>query len=246
MEQALINTVLAGLATGLGGVLAVWRQPSPRTLGTAQGFAAGVMICVALADLLPETAEFYGAVFGPPRAALAVGSLLAMGMALAGIMGRFLPEQPAPRAGDTGKARALRTAWVTGLALLLHNLPEGVLTLFAGAADGRMGLRMAAAVALHNLPEGLAVALPLYYATASRAKALAAAFASGLMAWLFWGQRASISFLNGLMLLVAGVMLWVSLDELWPGAQTFAGKTRAALGTGAGILVMAIGIVLLS
>ena len=253
MEQALMNTVLAGLATGVGGVLAVWQKPTPKALGMAQGFAAGVMLCVALADLMPGSAGWYREVLGPRRAALAAASLLAMGMALAALMGRCLPEDAAPQTGDGGRARAMRSAWIIGLALLLHNLPEGVLTLFAGAADGQAGLRMALAVALHNLPEGLAVAMPLYYAAQSRARAVAAALASGLaepfgamVAWLFLGPRLSLGLLNGLMLTVGGVMIWVSLAELWPQAADFAGKGRAAAGTALGILVMTIGIVLLS
>ncbi len=72
------------------------------------------------------------------------------------------------KAGDPARAAAMRTALVTGLALLLHNFPEGVLTFFAGTADPSLGLRTAAAIALHNIPEGLAVAVPFAYATRRR------------------------------------------------------------------------------
>ena len=74
----------------------------------------------------------------------------------------------------------MRTALITGAALLLHNFPEGVLTLFAGTADPALGLRTALAIALHNIPEGLAVAVPFAYATNSRAKGVLAALVSGL------------------------------------------------------------------
>ena len=136
---------------------------------------------------------------------------------------------------------------------MLHNLPEGVLTLFAGAADSALGLRMALAVALHNLPEGLAVALPLYYATGSRRQAVGAAFASGLaepvgavLAYALVGGRLRPGFLNGLLVLVAGVMVWVSLAQLVPTALAFGGRRAGAAGFGAGVAVMAIGIALLS
>ena len=132
-----------------------------------------------------------------------------LGLALAALLERCLPEQPG-RGLDGRRAGALRSALITGAALVLHNLPEGVLTLFAGAADSALGLRMALAVALHNLPEGLAVALPLYYATGSRRRAVGAAFASGLaepagavLAYALVGGRLRPGFLNGLLVLVA-------------------------------------------
>ena len=139
------------------------------------------MLCASLMDLLPGAAGYYRQAFSPARAALATVSLLCMGMAVGrGAWAGGLPEEFRAPQGDAGRARALRSAAVTGMALLLHNLPEGVLTLFAGVADEQMGLRLSVAVALHNLPEGIAVALPLYYATRSRPKAALAALASGL------------------------------------------------------------------
>ena len=116
-----------------------------------------------------------------------------------------------------------------------------------------MGLRLCVAVALHNLPEGIAVALPLYYATQSRAKAALAALVSGLaepvgalLAYLFLHEYLNPSFLNGLMILIAGVMIWVSLAELWPEALEFGKRRAAARGMAGGILLMTLGIILLS
>ena len=250
--SALGRTLFAGLATGLGGLLALGPKPTPRALAGAMGFSAGVMTAVSLTDLLPTALGWYRRAFSPEGAALALVSLLCMGMALAALLERCLPEQPG-RGLDERRAGALRSALITGAALVLHNLPEGVLTLFSGAADSALGLRMALAVALHNLPEGLAVALPLYYATGSRRQAVGAAFASGLdepvgavLAYALVGGRLRPGFLNGLLVLVAGVMVWVSLAQLVPTALAFGGRRAGAAGFGAGVAVMAIGIALLS
>ena len=189
--SALGRTLFAGLATGLGGLLALGPKPTPRAMAAAMGFAAGVMTAVSLTDLLPTALGWYRRAFSPEGAALALVSLLCLGMALA--------------------------------------------------------------VALHNLPEGLAVALPLYYATGSRRRAVGAAFASGLaepagavLAYALVGGRLRPGFLNGLLVLVAGVMVWVSLAQLVPTALTFGGRRASAAGFGAGVAVMAIGIALLS
>ncbi len=123
-------------------------------------------------------------------------SLLALGMLTAGLLGRLLPEEaadwpPALAKRRTGPRRGHAHGTCHGLALLLHNFPEGVLTFFAGTADPSLGLRTAAAIALHNIPEGLAVAVPFVYATRRTAGVLAA-LVSGLaeplgavLAWLF-------------------------------------------------------------
>lgn len=175
-------------------------------------------------------------------------------MAAAGLLGKLLPEESelAARFGqgrDPARAAAMRTALITGAALLLHNFPEGVLTFFAGTADPALGLRTAAAIALHNIPEGLAVAVPFAYATRSRAAGVLAALVSGLaeplgavLAWLFLHRFFTPGFLNGTVVLAAGIMVWVSFAQLLPDA--FAPKHRAAgiLGAAAGTLLMLLGI----
>ena len=143
--HALIVTALAGLATTLGGMAAVVRRPGKRIMALAMGFAAGVMLTVSLADMLPAALGEYLAAFSPWGAGLAAASLLCMGMVVAGLLEGVLPEEKAFRGvGDSQKARVLRSALVTALALLLHNLPEGILTLFTGVADPQVGLRPSA------------------------------------------------------------------------------------------------------
>lgn len=246
----LLVTTLAGLSTGLGGLLAVIAKPGDRLLAASMGFAAGVMVTVSLADLIPEALGYYLGFFTPLGAGGALASLFAMGMLIAALLERCLPEEKAfAGAGDAGRSRALRSAMVTGLALLLHNLPEGVLTLFTGAADTALGARTALAIAMHNIPEGLAVAVPLFYATRSRGKAVGAAFLSGLaepagalLAWALFHEALSPAFLNGLVVMVAGVMTWVGAAQLLPGGWSFGRPLASSLGFGAGSLFMLVGI----
>lgn len=250
----LILTALAGLSTGLGGVLAVLGKPTEKLLAASAGFAGGVMLTASLADLLPEALHFYGGYLPPLACGGALATLTALGMAAAGLLGKLLPEESelASRFGqgrDPARAAAMRTALITGAALLLHNFPEGVLTFFAGTADPALGLRTAAAIALHNIPEGLAVAVPFAYATRSRAAGVLAALVSGLaeplgavLAWLLLRRLFTPGFLNGTVVLAAGIMVWVSFAQLLPDA--FALKHRAAgiLGAAAGTLLMLLGI----
>lgn len=240
-DSPIVLTTLAGLSTGVGGLLAVLCPPSERLLAASAGFAGGVMLTASLADLMPEALAFYGGYLPPLTCGGAVVSLLTLGMLTAGLLGRLLPEEAAlaarfGKSGDPARAAAMRTALVTGLALLLHNFPEGVLTFFAGTADPSLGLRTAAAIALHNIPEGLAVAVPFAYATRRRTAGVLAALVSGLaeplgavLAWLFLRRLFTPGFLNGTVVLAAGVMVWVALAQLLPGALHPAHRTAGIL-----------------
>ncbi len=249
MWMPLAMTLLAGLSTGLGGLIPLFLPASDRLMAASMGFAGGVMLTVSLADLLPGALGWYRQALPPLPAALALVSLLCMGMGLAALMGRLLPPASAPAGGRAdSRAAALRGAMAAGLALVLHNLPEGLLTLFSGVADPRLGLRMALAIALHNLPEGVAVAAPLYCATGKRARSALAALASGLaepvgavVAFGLLYGRLTPGFLNGLLVLVAGIMCWVSAAELIPGGLAV-GRGAAVGGFAGGICLMLAGI----
>lgn len=234
--MALWMTTLAGLSTGLGGLLAVLLPPTEKVLAAGAGLAGGVMLTISFADLVPEAVSLYTEVYAPWVAGAGVVLQLALGTAAAFLLSRALPEESALAArfgnGAAGSAM-LRAGLVTGVALLLHNLPEGMLTLLAGVTDPRLGLRTALAVALHNLPEGMAVAMPFACATRSRGKGVLAALVSGLaeplgavLALPLLSRGGHAAALHGVMLGAAGIMLGVTAGQLLP--QAFAPRTGKA------------------
>lgn len=250
MLYAMAATTLAGLATALGGALGALHRPGRQGMAFAMGFGAGVMLAVSLMDMLPAALGRYLAAFSPLRAGAMTASLVLLGLAAGWLLDRALPEEFCS-GGEEG--RVLRTALVTALALVGHNLPEGVMTLFASLEDPSVGTRLAVAIGLHNLPEGLAVAAPVFYATRSRARAFLAALASGLaepagalLAWGFLGGHITSGLVTGMAALVSGVMCWVSVAQLLPTGLSLGKKEATAAGFGAGLLAMTLGIALLS
>lgn len=251
MLFALLLSGLAGLSTGIGGLAVLFfRRPGDGMMSFSMGFAAGVMTTVSLSDMLPHTVETYGRTMPVTTAALCSASLCLMGMLVALVLEKCIPAE-----GELAAARAdapsgaLRSAMVTTAAIVLHNLPEGILTLFTSYADPTLGLTLAAAVALHNIPEGFAISVPVYYATGSRARSVWYALASGLaepagavLAFSLLRNFLSPLFLNGLIALIAGVMLYVSVSELIPQGFARGRRGGAVAGLCVGILVMSVGI----
>lgn len=264
---ALGLTVLAGLATGIGGIAAVMSSKgSPRTLSAAMGFAAGVMIYISLMDILPESAETLG---DNVRGWMWTLAAFFGGMVFMALVDIVVPEDSNthamhhamhvgghPHDCDPDEAHRCRRMYHTGLMLCvtigLHNFPEGVAT-FVSALDGMdVALPLVIAISIHNIPMGIAMATPLYHSTGSRSRALAmtmAAGMSGLVAALFallfllpfWNE----TFAAVCMAVVAGVMVFIAFDELLPGAEAH-GKHRFAMaGVIVGMAAMSLGLLLL-
>jgi ZIP family zinc transporter len=140
---------------------------------------------------------------------------------------------------------------LSALAIAIHNFPEGLATFIGGLQDPALGMSIAAAVAIHNIPEGIAVSVPLYYATGSRKKAFGLSFLSGLSepVGAIIGFFLLLPFFNDfifglLFAVVAGIMVFISLDELLPTAEKYGEHHLAMYGVVAGMAVMATSLVL--
>lgn len=223
----------AGLSTMVGaGIIFFDKGKSNRVLSFALGLAGGVMISVGLSELLPRAIQDLG---GGQRAALLAAFALALGAVAAMLIDSLVPRNPAIGGEPGTKGELLRVGLVSMVAMLLHNLPEGIASFMAGYTDWRLGLTVAGAIALHNIPEGISVALPVYHATGSRRKALGTTLLSALAEpagalLTFWCLRPWISpqVLGLTFALVAGIMLYIALEELIPASRRY-GYPRLAL-----------------
>ncbi len=255
---ALALTAFAGLATVLGGVLAVvGKEPSGRGLGAALGLAAGVMIAVSFLEMLPVAVEGLAGAVGGAATALAVGAL-AVGAAGYVLLERAVPVPAAGVPDDVdgpdglSRLRLMRLGMVTALAIGLHNVPEGFVT-FAGALqDPSVGVALAVAMAVHNVPEGIAVAVPVRRATGSRRKAFAWTAFTGLaepvgalVGWLLLAPFLTPALVAVVFAAVTGVMITVSLDALLPAARAAGGRAATLAGVLLGVAAMAISLDLL-
>ena len=145
-----------------------------------------------------------------------------------------------------------RMGMFSALAIAIHNFPEGLATFASAITDPTLGLSIAIAIALHNIPEGISVAVPLYYATGSRKKAFFYSFLSGLSEPLgaLIGYFILRSFFNDLVFgilfgAVAGIMVYISIDELLPTSREYGQNHQEIYGFIAGMFVMALSLLFL-
>ncbi|NIN65313.1 MAG: zinc transporter ZupT [Anaerolineae bacterium] len=240
---ALALTTVAGLSTTIGGLLGIFvREPGPRFMTLTLGFSGGVMILVSFVELLAGGIETIG--FGPAHVAFFAGML---GMFLIDFLipHEYMAERHHTGEGG-GRDRLLKTGLLVALGIGIHNFPEGMAT-FAGALqDPRLGVAIATAIAIHNIPEGLAVSAPVFSATGSRTRAFLLASLSGLAepAGAVVAALVLLPILNDVVLgamlaVVAGIMVFISLDELVPVARSFGEEHLSIVGVVIGMAFMA-------
>ncbi len=253
-------TLIAGLSTGIGSALALLvRRTNTRFLALSMGLSAGVMIYVSFTEILGEAEHSLSERFGEAGPFWTVVAFFA-GIAIIAVIDRLVPVPSNPhhagRVEDLNPERRpdklLRMGIFTALAIAIHNFPEGVATFASALADPTLGISIAAAIAIHNIPEGIAVSVPVYYATGSRKKAFWLSFASGLsepagavVGYLFLRSFMGPAVMGSLLAGVAGVMVFISLDELLPAAREYDEGHLAIYGLVAGMAVMAASLLLL-
>lgn len=253
-------TAIAGVATGIGSALAYLTHRTKRTfLSYSLGFSAGVMIYVSFMELLGRAQISLIAAYGRVQGgAIAVASFLG-GMLLIAAIDYFIPSYENPHEAGLvedmesgGNHELHRMGVLTALAIGIHNLPEGMATFFAGMTDPTVGISIAVAIALHNIPEGISISIPIYFATGSRKKAFWYSFLSGvsepigaLIAFLSLRSFATHHVMEIVFAGVAGIMVFISLDQLIPHAKKYSDGHQSVYGLISGMAVMAVTLFLL-
>ena len=273
--EALFMTLIAGAATGIGGGLVLFKKKlSSNTLAAALGLSAGVMIFISLAELFPEAQAEIAALDSFAHGEVLVLVAFFVGMGLIMLIDFLIPEYENPHEASglslgehtpavgvmenaADKQDLQRLGLFSALAIAIHNFPEGIATFIGAMNDPQMGAGITFAIALHNIPEGIAVAIPIYYATKSKGKALLYATLSGFSEVLGALLCLAITSVFGVDLnaggaafplvlaAVAGIMIYISLDELLPTAEKYGKHHIAIAGVISGMAIMGISLLVL-
>jgi ZIP family zinc transporter len=241
---ALLLSTVAGLSTSIGAVLGtLLRRPGPRFMSFTLGLSGGVMILVSFVELLPQGIESVG--FMPAHLAF-FGGMLLMFLIDVLIPHDYLEERHRV-SGGVGNGELFRAGVLVALGVGVHNFPEGIATMAGALQNVRLGIAVSAAIALHNIPEGVAVAAPICASTGNRMRAFVWSSLSGLtepigaaISALVLLPFLSPALLGYVLSAVAGIMIFISLDELVPVACSYGEPHLPIIGAAVGMFVMAL------
>lgn len=253
---AFLLTLLAGVSTGLGGIAVLKAKiTNMKFLAGSLGFSAGVMIYVSFVEILDEGSKHLISTMGDKNGQILSVLSFFVGVAIIGIIDKLIPQESNPHEmvniteletacridqnsqecialtkmyKEKEDAALKRTGIFSALAIAIHNFPEGMATFISTLGNPQLGITIAIAIAIHNIPEGISVAIPVYYATNDRKKAIILAFLSRIAepVGALIGSLILLPFLNNtvmgvVFLVIAGIMVYISLDELLPTAEKY-------------------------
>ncbi len=263
--MALALATLAGSATILGGFLTFFiKRNSFKLLSFGLSFSAGVMLYVSFMEILPEAKASIQSNTDFSTANIAATSAFFVGIILSAVIDKFFPEHISGNEVESTpdkenfqtcvcnrkhfKGKNIKKVGIfTAIALTIHNFPEGLSVFISGVENISLGASIAVAIALHNIPEGISVALPIYMSGASKKKAMlytaisALAEPFGALCGLMVLKFFMTDFTLGVLLaFTAGIMVYLSIDELLPTAKEYEDSHESVFGVISGMMLMAV------
>ncbi|WP_246001124.1 zinc transporter ZupT [Oceanobacillus piezotolerans] len=261
---AFLLTLFAGLATGVGSLLAFFaKTTNTKFLSFSLGLSAGVMIYVSMVEIFFKAKDSLTAALGSDEGYWLTVISFFGGMLLIGLIDKFIPKYSNPHEvkkvedmerpeKSINNPELMKMGVFTALALAIHNFPEGIATFISAIENPSVGFAIAVAVAIHNIPEGIAVSVPVYYATGDKRKAFKLSFLSGLaepigavVAFFILMPFLTDTMFGIIFAMVAGIMVFISIDELIPAAKRYDETHLSIYGVMCGMAVMAVSLLLL-
>ena len=269
LYMAFLFTLIAGLSTGIGSLIAfLAKKTNKKFLSISLGFSAGVMIYVSMVEIFASAQDTLTTALGERFGSWVTVISFFGGMFLITLIDKFIPSEENPHdiklmdnVEDSEKiieenkhketSKLMRTGIFTALAIAIHNFPEGLATFVSALQSPSIAIPIVAAIAIHNIPEGISVSVPIYYATGSKKKAFIYSFMSGLAEPMgaIVGYLILLPIMNDtvfgiIFASVAGIMVFISLDELLPSAREYGEHHLSIYGLISGMIVMAVSLLL--
>ena len=212
---AFLISFLACISTLLGCLLIFIKVKNiNKFLSISLSFSASVMILISIFDLIP--ASFFSLFFKYQYIGLII-SIIAF------IFGVFIIKISNKLIGSLEEkgSSLYKLGIISAITLVLHNIPEGIITFLTSGTDLNLGIKIAIAITLHNIPEGICIAVPIYYSTKKKGRAILTTLISGLseplgaiLAYLFLYKYITIDILHIIFIIVAGIMITLAINEI--------------------------------
>lgn len=233
-------TFIAGFSTMIGTILIFFKEKTNRVVVASLSFASGVMLTVSILDLIPEAITLLS--YKSIIEILIITVFMVLGALLTRKIDKCMPE-----VDNNSKKGLYRVGIISMFAIIMHNIPEGIATFMTTSTNLSLGLSLTIAIALHNIPEGISIAVPIYYSTGNRKKAMFYTLVSAisepfgaLLAFLFLKPFMNNLVMGLLMAVIAGIMSYISFFELLPKSLSYKNKSLSYIFFVIGIIFMAI------
>lgn len=222
MLYPLILTSLAGLATVIGVIpIFIKIKNKDYIIAAACAFASGVMICISIFDLIPESLRYLSINFNPFLVIFLCLVFMIIGIILSMILDNYIDKV-------SSNGSLFKVGILSMIAIILHNIPEGIVTFIVSNRNIMLGISICIAIALHNIPEGISIAVPIYYSTKSKKKAIFYTIIASLsepigalLTGLFLINYVNDTILGLLFAFIAGIMIQISTYKLLPTGKDY-------------------------
>lgn len=217
-------TIIAGLSTLIGSiVIFLNKKNKDKIIISSLSFASAVMLFISITDLIPESYNMFKNLFRLFPLIILILININIGIILSIYIKKYIPEN--------NNDNLYKVGLISMLAIIMHNIPEGMATFMASNTNISLGISLTIAIALHNIPEGISIAVPIYYSTNSKLKAILYTFLSGLsevfgaiITYLFLKPFINDYMMGILFSVIAGIMMHISIFELLPTSLNYKNK----------------------
>ena len=243
----LVSTV-AGLSTLIGALLIFFKIDESKYnkfITFCLAFSIAIMIGISVFDLIPESFFQYFSVYGISKSIILLVVAFLISYIFITILSMLIKR-------ETKKTDLYRLGILNMIVLIFHNLPEGIATFLSSYQDLSLGIKLAIAIMLHNIPEGISIAVPIYYSTGNKKLAFRNAFISGMaepfgaiLAFIFLKKYISEMMISIILIIVAGLMITLSIQELLPESLKYKENKALYLGLASGVVLVLLNILLL-
>ena len=251
MNNALIPllvSTIAGLSTLIGALLIFFKIDESKYnkfITFCLAFSIAIMIGISVFDLIPESFFQYFSVYGMSKSIILLVVAFLISYIFITILSMLIKR-------ETKKTDLYRLGILNMIVLIFHNLPEGIATFLSSYQDLSLGIKLAIAIMLHNIPEGISIAVPIYYSTGNKKLAFRNAFISGMaepfgaiLAFIFLKKYISEMMISIILIIVAGLMITLSIQELLPESLKYKENKALYLGLASGVVLVLLNILLL-
>lgn len=210
-----IVTSIAGFSTLLGCLIVLFKDNNKKKIiSYSLMFSSSIMLYISILDLIPNGYNYISKIYNPIVSMLIISIFILGGFFFTRFIDNFLIKND---------NNLYKVGIISMLALIIHNIPEGIITFLTTTKDIKIGLSLSISIALHNIPEGISIFVPIYYSTNSKLKAFLYTFIAGfsevmgaILSYLFLYKYANNYFFAFIFSLTAGIMIYISCIELIP------------------------------